>query len=194
MCGPWSRTKGGADRPRKLPSGSGATVTPRREFVVRLVLVALGSAVGLAGAEFMLRAVHAVRYADRPVYYPRDAELETYARGSLSRLQRELLSEGVTHMARVAGERDVWLLLHTAIHDAPSWHLEAIAKTLAAQTTAGSVVSWCGPVPVARLYDGPVLNEHSGSHFTPGLNAHYADRIAAWLLTGGCADGADTPG
>ena len=111
--------------------------------------------------------------------------LPTYDRASLTRLQLELVRESVARVDRAAAERSV-PVLHAVIHSAPDWYVTPLRTLVEEDASLHTGASWCGRVPAFDEYEGPYYNEHSGSHFSPELNAYYARKLLGWLEQGGC--------
>lgn len=122
--------------------------------------------------------------SDEEVMWSAQELVSTYDRKSLTRLQLQLLEESITRVNEIGRSEGV-VVVHTAIHTAPEWYTDPIAGMVRAAGN-DSDVWWCGVLPVDTEYRGPVMNHHSGSHFTPPLNGYYAHKIAGWLLEGGC--------
>lgn len=108
----------------------------------------------------------------------------TLARGSLTPLQRALLRRGIAD-ASCAFDASGAPALHAVIHGAPDWYARAVAELVGATRCERSPVAFLGRVPAREEFQGPFFNPHSGGHFTPELNAYYAEKLADWLRAAG---------
>jgi hypothetical protein len=109
----------------------------------------------------------------------------TFERGSFTGIQRDMMLASVGSIHALLSGRET-RLLHIVIPTAPDWFASGIAD----------VVNEIPPLPEDRSgfygklldpdqYEGQVLNQHAGGHYTPDFNKAWAEKIYELLRSQG---------
>jgi hypothetical protein len=102
-------------------------------------------------------------------------------RKSLSKLQREVyyMANKAIHQTAAAMGCPVF---HGYVYTTEDWYIHDVDSLIdAATNTRGSIL---GRIPVKDSFDGTILNDHSGRHFTPELNRFWAEQLLELLVSG----------
>ena len=105
----------------------------------------------------------------------------TNERGSLTSLQRNLLSLGMKRInCAVKGHSTP--IFYQSVVTTPEWYEEEIVALTASAETCGSMIYNLGRFIDPSSFSGPIGNAHSGGHFTPEFNAFWAENLFARLV------------
>ena len=68
------------------------------------------------------------------------------------------------------------MVMHAVIHSSPDWYVDELEEFVNTEriTRLQQAIEFVGRVPARDEFQGQLENSHSGSHFTPELNAFYA--------------------
>jgi hypothetical protein len=113
------------------------------------------------------------------------ATAKTFAREHLTEIQGGMISASLSCIHTLLAGRDI-KIFHVVVPTAPEWFADAIS----------SIVEETPPLPDDRSgfygklldpdeYEGQVLNDHAGGHYTPGFNKAWAGKIYELLRSQG---------
>jgi hypothetical protein len=104
---------------------------------------------------------------------------KTFARGDLTRLQRELLEEAVRSIHALFKDGRV-KVIHVMVPTSPDWFTVAVDDAVE-KTMEGARVEFAGTIFDIEDYGEQVLNDHAGGHYTPAFNRFWALKILETL-------------
>lgn len=104
----------------------------------------------------------------------------TLANQGMSERQRFVMKGALALYSRLA-RRHRLRIYHTMVPTAPDWYVDEIHALIPADTTQ----IWLGRILDANALSGPVLNDHSGGHYTPEVNRLWAEAMAGHLIAAG---------
>jgi len=108
-------------------------------------------------------------------------EHRTNERASLTDLQRDLLSLGMKRI-NCAVDGHSTPIFYQSVATTPGWYDEEVVALTASAETCGSTVHNLGRFIEPSSFSDPILNAHSGAHYTPEFNAFWAERLFARLV------------
>ena len=119
--------------------------------------------------------VGSLRVNSSQLFDERQHQSLTQERKSLTALQSELMKLSLAEI-HTRAEGGAAVVMHAVIHSSPDWYVDEVEEFVNMEriTRPQQAIEFVGRVPARDEFQGQLENSHSGSHFTPELNAFYA--------------------
>ena len=109
----------------------------------------------------------------------------TFERGSFTQIQRDMMLASVGMIDSLLTGRDA-RLFHVVIPTAPEWFANGIADVVKETPPLSDGRSgFYGKLLDPDKYEGQVLNQHAGGHYTPAFNKAWAETVFELLRSQG---------
>jgi len=110
---------------------------------------------------------------------------KTFARENLTEIQREMMSASMGCMYTLPFGRGT-RIFHLVVPTSPDWFADGVENALREAAPGDtSEVGFHGRLLDPDRYEGQVLNDHTGGHYTPGFNKVWAGKIYELLRSDG---------
>ncbi len=101
-------------------------------------------------------------------------------RKSLTKLQREVYCLANKAIHQTAASMGCFAL-HGYVYTTEDWYIYEVDSLISEATTSRRYI--LGQIPAKNSFEGTVLNNHSGKHYTPELNRFWAEQLLEDLIS-----------